>query len=86
MQNGPMTSMSVHQSRPARTFSDRSKRRTTNTVRATVPNGHQSAQRNYERYLELARVESLYGDTVAAENNYQHAEHYFRLMSADTNR
>ena len=41
-----------------------------------------NAQRNYERYLALARAEAQNGNTVAAENYYQHAEHYFRLMSS----
>jgi hypothetical protein len=39
-----------------------------------------SAQRNYERYLALARDAALNGDTVEAENFYQHADHYFRVM------
>jgi Domain of unknown function (DUF4167) len=38
------------------------------------------AQRNYERYLALARAEALTGDRIAAENYFQHAEHYFRSM------
>jgi hypothetical protein len=40
-------------------------------------------QRNYQQYLELARAEALTGNTVGAENYYQHAEHYFRSMSSD---
>jgi hypothetical protein len=40
----------------------------------------QNAQRNYERYLALARAEALTGDRIAAENYFQHAEHYFRSM------
>jgi Domain of unknown function (DUF4167) len=28
----------------------------------------------------MARAEAQNGNTVAAENYYQHAEHYFRLM------
>jgi len=36
---------------------------------------------NYERYLALARAQTLAGDQVEAENSYQHAEHYFRSMS-----
>ncbi len=40
----------------------------------------QNAQRNYERYLVLARAEALTGDRIAAENYFQHAEHYFRSM------
>jgi hypothetical protein len=39
-----------------------------------------SAQRNYERYLALARDATLNGDIVEAENFYRHAEHYFRVM------
>ena len=41
----------------------------------------QNAQRNYERYLALARAEALAGDRIVAENYFQHAEHYFRSMS-----
>ncbi len=37
----------------------------------------------YERYLALARAEAQIGNTVAAENYYQYAEHYFRSMSSD---
>jgi hypothetical protein len=51
---------------------------------ATRPEpGSHNAQRNYQRYLELARAEALTGNTVGAENYYQHAEHYFRSMSSD---
>jgi hypothetical protein len=40
----------------------------------------QNFQRSYERYLTLARAETLTGDRIAAENYFQHAEHYFRTM------
>ena len=40
----------------------------------------ENARRNYERYLALAREATTNGDIVEAENCYQHAEHYFRLM------
>jgi hypothetical protein len=43
------------------------------------------AQRNYERYLALARAEALAGDRIAAENYFQHAEHYLRSMHPDSN-
>ena len=43
-----------------------------------------SAQRNYERYLALAREAALSGDNVEMENCYQHAEHYFRVMKERT--
>jgi hypothetical protein len=44
----------------------------------------QNAQRNYQRYLELARAETLNGDRIAAENYFQHAEHYLRSMGEDS--
>ena len=40
----------------------------------------QHFQRSYERYLVMARAEALTGDRIAAENYFQHAEHYFRAM------
>jgi len=40
----------------------------------------QSARRNYDRYLALAQAEARNGDPIAAENYYQHAEHYLRSM------
>ena len=45
--------------------------------RARIP---QDPRRNYERYLTLAHAEALNGDRIAAENYFQHAEHYFRSM------
>ena len=45
----------------------------------------QNAQRNYERYLALARAEALAGDRIVAENYFQHAEHYFRSMGENPN-
>jgi len=40
----------------------------------------QNAQQNYERYLALARAQVMAGDHIAAENYFQHAEHYLRSM------
>lgn len=40
----------------------------------------QTAHGHYERYLTLAQAEARAGDAIAAENYYQHAEHYLRLM------
>jgi hypothetical protein len=34
-----------------------------------------------EKYIQLARDAQSSGDPVAAENYYQHAEHYFRLIA-----
>lgn len=39
-----------------------------------------NAARNYARYLVLAREATQAGDTIEAENCYQHAEHYFGVM------
>lgn len=41
-----------------------------------------SAHQVMEKYLAMARDASSQGDRVAAENYYQHAEHYFRLINA----
>jgi hypothetical protein len=35
-----------------------------------------------EKYVQLARDARSSGDPVAAENYYQHAEHYFRIIAA----
>ena len=35
-----------------------------------------------EKYLAMARDATAVGDRVAAENFYQHAEHYYRLINA----
>ena len=34
-----------------------------------------------EKYIQLARDAQSSGDPIAAENYYQHAEHYFRLIA-----
>jgi hypothetical protein len=60
----------------------RSKRRPPGASLPEAKSG-QNAQRNYERYLALARAEALSGNTVGAENYYQYAEHYYRSMSSD---
>src|SRR5262245_42246398 len=39
-----------------------------------------SARRQYERYIALADAAVLRGDPIEAQNYYQHAEHYFRVM------
>jgi uncharacterized protein DUF4167 len=81
MQNGTNTINRTRQPRPAGSFANRSKRMS--NVAGPRPNGTQNARRNYERYMELARAEAVAGNTVGAENYYQHAEHYFRSMSSE---
>jgi len=41
-----------------------------------------TAHQIFERYIALAREAMTAGDRVAAENLYQHAEHYFRMDNA----
>src|SRR3954470_7866647 len=41
-----------------------------------------NAYQVFERYVALAREAATSGDRIAAENLYQHAEHYFRIMNA----
>lgn len=61
--------------------------------RQNIPLRHQTFESNgpegrirgtafqvYERYQALARDAQSSGDRVAAENLYQHAEHYFRII------
>jgi Domain of unknown function (DUF4167) len=78
MQNGRM---STRRPRPAGSYTARSTRTNTSAAHSAT-NGSQSAQRDYERYLALAQEEARSGNVVGAENYYQHAEHYFRLMSS----
>ncbi len=43
-----------------------------------------TAQQLYEKYLQLGRDASSASDRVMAESYFQHAEHYFRILSAMT--
>jgi hypothetical protein len=74
--------MVPHQPKQAGSFAARSKRRKLSSGRPDST-GAPNAQRNYERYLALARAEALAGNTVGAENYYQYAEHYYRSMSSE---
>jgi hypothetical protein len=83
MQNGPRRPNPARQQRPQGSFNARPKPRwAPNAPRPDQQRNSQSAQRNYERYMELARAEAVAGNIVGAENYYQHAEHYFRTMNA----
>ena len=82
MQNGPKhTVTNARQPKPAALFAGRSKRWAPNANHPKLNRG--SLQRSYERYLALAQEEARSGNVVGAENYYQHAEHYFRLMSSN---
>jgi hypothetical protein len=64
-------------------FAARPKQRASSAARP-APDSSQNAQRNYERYLALARAQAQAGNTVGAENYYQYAEHYFRSMGSNS--
>jgi hypothetical protein len=82
MNNGPKNVMSARRPKPAGSFAARPKRWTPSSARPQS-NGSQNAQRSYERYIALAQEEARSGNVVGAENYFQHAEHYFRLMSSN---
>lgn len=42
-----------------------------------------NAYQVFERYIAMAREAGSAGDRIAAENLYQHAEHYYRIMQAN---
>lgn len=41
-----------------------------------------TAQQLFEKYLQLGRDATSSGDRVMGEGYFQHAEHYFRIVSA----
>ena len=78
--------MNAPQPRARPSFGGRSKRWTPSRPSRPEPQRSQNARRNYQQYLTLAQAEAQNGNTVAAENYYQYAEHYFRLMTSDWKR
>src|SRR5262249_37923931 len=68
----------TRQPRPAASFAARSRRWTSSAARPE-PRNSQNAQRNYERYLALARAEAQIGNTVGAENYYQICRTLFQI-------
>ena len=81
MRNNHRPSATKHQFRPG---APRLNCRISTSSRAE-PKGFQNMKQSYERYLALARAEAQNGNAVAAENYYQHAEHYFRSMYSGSN-
>ena len=45
-----------------------------------------SAQQVLDKYLTLARDATSFGDRIAAEGYFQHAEHYYRVINTDGGR
>lgn len=75
--------MSEHRTKSATPSAGRSNRWMPNGARSSSRHS-QNAQKDYERYLALARAETQIGNTIGAENYYQYAEHYFRSMRPDS--
>lgn len=48
------------------------------------PNSRANWQRKLDHYLLRARAASEAGDRIEAENCYQHADHYFRMIEGTT--
>ena len=42
-----------------------------------------NASQIFEKYLTLARDATTAGDRIMAENYFQHAEHYYRVVNGD---
>jgi hypothetical protein len=80
MQDRGRTHMRTGQPRPTSSSGAGPKRWPSNAAR-TESNSSQNARRNYERYVALAQAEAQAGNLIGAENYYQHAEHFYRLMS-----
>lgn len=49
----------------------------------TPRNRTTNPQEGFTRYIALARAAAASGQTIDAENYYQHAEHYFRSMEGE---
>ncbi|GAB4374169.1 MAG: hypothetical protein Kow00114_36580 [Kiloniellaceae bacterium] len=58
----------------------------THTFDSNGPDGRVrgNARQVYEKYVSLARDATSAGDRIAAEAYFQHAEHYFRILSDST--
>ena len=51
-----------------------------NDIGTRPTNSRADWQSKYDHYLARGRLSSDAGDRVEAESNYQHADHYFRLL------
>jgi environmental stress-induced protein Ves len=71
--------MTTHQLNDSRPSAFRADRLTSSSARQGPGQGV-NAKARYVRYVAMARAAAQAGDLVEAENCYQHAEHYFRVM------
>ena len=75
--------MTTHQRNNSRPSASRANRLASGSARQRPGQGQGvNAKARYVRYVAMARAAAQAGDVVEAENCYQHAEHYFRLMRA----
>jgi hypothetical protein len=81
MRNNKNRNMNRRYSRPPAPYVDHSKPRSSNSAYVRPKSLH-DAQRSYERYLALAQAEAQSGNSIEAENYFQHAEHYFRSTTS----
>jgi len=81
MRNGKNRNINRRYARPPAPYVDRLNPRSSNSSQHRPKSLHE-AQRNYERYLALAQAEAQSGNSIEAENYYQHAEHYFRSTTS----
>jgi hypothetical protein len=81
MQNGSQRNMKTRRhglyAAPSSDQQKRTERKLSNSAASRLAD----AKKNYERYMALAGAAASAGDPIETENYYQHAEHYFRLMS-----
>ena len=77
-----------HANKPQRRWSRPSSPNQRNNPRPVGSRRHDhtsaNAQKSYDSYLALAREAASRGDTIAAENFYQHAEHFLRVLKGST--
>ncbi len=55
----------------------------TNKNNGQAVRGGGNARQVMEKYLALARDATTAGDRITAEGFFQHAEHYYRVMTAN---
>lgn len=77
--NPATTYMTIRQRNDIRPFASRANRLTSSSARHRPEQGVNAKER-YLRYVAMASASAQAGDVIEAENFYQHAEHYFRLM------
>ena len=83
MRSGPNNRRPRGRGNPGRGNNNRPQRN--NNVNSNGPDVkvRGTAQQVVDKYQTLAQEASTAGDPVRAENYYQHAEHYYRVLSAN---